>query len=444
MDSDNRAAAVAQILDPRVWADVFEDLWARVCRRFGRVEPRRAGRDLLIGLLSPIERKNSWWLAEHAGHATPDRMQRLVRDVVFDHDGAGADLREFINTHLGHESGVLIADETGFLKKGVHSLGVQRQYTGTAGRIENAQVGVFLTYASPRGRALLDRRIYLPASWCDQPQRCAAAGVPDGTAFAPKPALARAMICAALDGGVNAGWVTGDEVYGADPALAGELRRREVGYVLAIAANRTVAVTPTIRMTAALAAAGLSHQAWQRYSAGAGSKGDRDYQWAWITDHGAGGGAFSLLIRRGRDGTLAYYRAWSPQPVPLATLVRVAATRWQVEESFQLAKGHVGLDHYQCRTWTAWHRATLFAMIALAILAVTLATLNGEPPTRPDLDAELIPLTLPELHRLTNALILNPVADTTPILTWSNWRRRHQARARRAHYKRRATAESEP
>lgn len=162
MDSDNRAAAVAQILDPRVWADVFEDLWARVCRRFGRVEPRRAGRDLLIGLLSPIERKNSWWLAEHAGHATPDRMQRLVRDVVFDHDGAGADLREFINTHLGHESGVLIADETGFLKKGVHSLGVQRQYTGTAGRIENAQVGVFLTYASPPGPGVA-RPANLPA-----------------------------------------------------------------------------------------------------------------------------------------------------------------------------------------------------------------------------------------------------------------------------------------
>jgi SRSO17 transposase len=397
-----------------------------------------------MGLLSPIERKNSWWLAEHAGHATPDRMQRLVRDVVFDHDAAGRDLRDFVIEHLGHDLGVLIADETGFLKKGVHSVGVQRQYTGTAGRIENAQVGVFLTYASPLGRALIDRRIYLPASWCDLPQRCTAAGVPDDVAFATKPALACAMICAALDAGLNAPWVTGDEVYGADPALAAELRRREVGYVLAVAANRTVQVTATVRMSARLAADGLSRQAWQRYSAGAGSKGDRDYQWAWIADHTSGPGVFSLLVRRGSDGTLAYYRAWSPQPVPFATLVRVAAARWQVEESFQLGKGHVGLDHYQARTWTAWHRATLFAMIALAILVVGLTRLNGEQPARPDLDAEMIALTVPELRRLANTLIINPAADIQPIVTWSNWRRRHQARARRAHYKRHAATASEP
>jgi SRSO17 transposase len=444
VDSENRAAAVAQMLDPDLWRDVFEDLWTRLCPRFARVEPRRAARDLLVGLLAPIERKNSWWLAEHAGHATPDRMQRLLRDVVFDHQRAGGDLREFVAEHLGHDQGVLIADETGFLKKGTHSVGVQRQYTGTAGRTENAQVGVFLTYASPRGRALIDRRIYLPASWCDLPERCQAAGIPDDVGFATKPALACDMIAAALDAGINASWVTGDAVYGADPHLAAQLRQRQIGYVLAIAVNRTIQVTPTVKMTAGLAAQGLSHQAWQRYSAGAGSKGDRDHEWAWITDHTVGPGVFSLLIRRHRDGTLAYYRCWSPHPVPFTTLVRVAATRWQVEESFQLSKGLVGLDHYQCRTWTPWHRFTIFAMIAMAIIAVTLALLNGEQPTHPDLNADLIPLTIPELRRLTNALILNPAPHTTPTLTWSNWRRRHQARARRSHYKRHAAAASEP
>ena len=444
MDSENRAATVAQILDPDLWRDVFEDLWARVCPRFVRAEPRWAGRDLVLGLLAPIERKNGWWLAEHAGHATPDRMQRLVRDVVFDHDGAARDLRDFVTEHLSHELGVLIVDETGFLKKGIHSVGVQRQYTGTAGRTENAQVGVFLTYASPLGRALIDRRIYLPASWCEVAERCAAAGVPDEVGFATKPALAADMIGAALDAGVAADWVTGDAVYGADPHLATQLRRRRIGYVLAIALNRTVQVTPTVRMSAALAAAGLPHDAWQHYSAGAGSKGDRDHAWAWITDHTPGPGVHSLLIRRHSDGTLAYYRCWSPHPVTLSTLIRVAAARWQVEESFQLSKGLVGLDHYQCRTWTAWHRYTLFAMIALAILTVTLARLHGEQPATPDLDAELIPLTVPELRRLTDALILHPVADIAPVLTWSNWRRRHQARARRSHYKRRAATGSEP
>ena len=442
--STNLTVAVADSVNPGLWREVSEELLGRIGGRFARVEPRRTCRDLVGGLLAPLERKNGWWLAEHAGHATPDRMQRLLRDAVFDEAAARDDLRGFVAEQLGHERGVLICDETGFLKKGVHSVGVQRQYSGTAGRTENCQLGVFLTYASPLGRTLIDRRVYLPASWCDQRERCAAAGVPDDVAFATKSQLALQMICAALDAGMPAGWVTGDEVYGADPELRAELQRRDVGYVLAIAANRHVQVTPWLRMRADTAAAGLPHTAWQHRSAGPGSKGERDYDWAWIHDHTPGKGQFSLLVRRGRDGTLAFYYCWSPRPVPLSTLVRVAAARWQVEETFQLGKDQIGLDHYQCRGWTPWHRFTLLAMIALAILAVATAHHNGPPAHQPDLDTELIPLTVPELRRLINRLILHPNGDPTPVMAWSNWRRRHQARARRSHYKRHAMTASEP
>jgi SRSO17 transposase len=408
------------------------------------VEPRRACHDLVTGLLAPLERKNGWWLAEHAGHARPDRMQRLLREVAFDHDGARDDLRAFVAERLGDEQAVLIPDETGFLKKGVHSVAVQRQYSGTAGRTENCQVAVFLAYATAKGAALVDRRIYLPASWCEDAERRQAAGVPDDVTFATKPQLALQMIRAALDAGVPAGWVTGDEVYGADPALRAELQARRVGYVLAIAANRQVQVTARLRMRADLAAAGLPRQAWQRRTCGPGSKGERDYDWAWVGEYGPGPGQHSLLIRRGSDGTLAFYRCWTPTPVPLAALVRVAGTRWRVEETFQQGKGQTGLDHYQCRGWTPWHRFTLLAMIAFAVLALTVAALHGPAEHKADLDADLIPLTVPELRRLINALILNRVTDPAPVQAWSHWRRRHQAIARRCHHKRRSLANITP
>jgi SRSO17 transposase len=443
VDSEDVATAVALIVDPAVWREVAAEAFDLIAGRFARVEPRRTAGQLLVGLLAPIERKNPWWLAEHAGHKTPDKMQRLLREAVFDHDAARDDLRGFVAEQLGHPDGVLICDETGFLKKGMHSVGVQRQYSGTAGRTENCQLGVFLTYASPWGRTLVDRRVYLPASWCEDRDRCTGAGVPDQVEFATKSQLAQEMICAALDGGLLAGWVTGDEVYGADPELRAELQRRQVGYVLAVAANRTMQITPWLRIRADLAARGLPRDAWQRRSAGPGSKGERSYDWAWVHDHTPGPGRHSLLIRRSSDGTLAYYYCWSPHPVPLATLVRVAGARWQVEESFQLGKDQIGLDHYQCRGWIPWHRFTLLAMIALAALAVALARLRGPRAPQPDLDAELIELTVPELRRLLNQLILNPTADPAHVLAWSHWRRRLQARARRAHYKRRAAIDND-
>jgi SRSO17 transposase len=424
----------------------FDDVMARIAGRFVRVEPRRTARAFVLGLLSDIERKNCWWLAERAGHAGPQRMQRLLRTTVWDADAVRDDVRGLVVEALGRPDGVLIADETGFLKKGVCSVAVQRQYTGTAGRIENSQVGVFLAYASAVGRALIDRRIYLPACWVSDPARCAAAGVPDCVQFATKPRLALDMVTAAVRAGVPAAWVTADEVYGNDPAFRRGIQALGLGYVLAVACDHQVSVSHgTIRMRADHIAAVLPKGAWQHYSAGIGSKGPRWYAWAWIDIAAAGQAGQSLLIRRNTStGELAFYRCWSPTPVSLPTLVRVAGIRWCVEESFQAAKGQVGLDHYQVRGWTPWHRFVTLAMLALAFL--TMLATTAAPPADPDPHHPVrsrnpIGLTTPEIRRLFTTLTIPPTPKRiNHWLSWSSWRRTHQSRARQAHYRRRLTA----
>ena len=342
--SISTAVAAAHSVAIAGWRQVFEQAIDRISVRFTRIEPRLTVRDFLLGLLAPIERKNCWWLAEYAGHRRPSRMQRLLRDVVWDADAVRDDLRAFVVEHLYHPDAVLIVDETGFLKKGTCSVGVQRQYCGTAGRIENAQVAVFLSYASPRGRALIDRRIYLPKSWIDDPARCQVAGLPEGTEFATKPAQAVQMIEAALDAGVRVAMVTGDECYGRDPRLRTALQIRGVGYVLAVARNHYTHVTTTVKERVDVTQAWLSAQAWQRRSAGRGSKGERFYDWAWVGIHDDSPGSHRLLIRRNRAGELAFSRGWTPHPVPLSTLITTAGTRWAVEENFQIAKDDMRRD----------------------------------------------------------------------------------------------------
>jgi SRSO17 transposase len=313
---------------------------------------------------------------------------------------------------------------------------VQRQYTGTAGRIENAQVAVFLTYAAPRGHALIDRALYLPRSWTSDPARCTRAGVPDGIEFATKPALATGLITRAVQAGVPASWVTGDEVYGADPTLRRTVRELGLGYLLQVAANRRV---PThagpIRVDDLPAL--LRARSWQKYSCGPGSKGHRYYSWAWIAllpEDADDTGQHHLLIRRNdRTGELAYLRCYSPEPTPLATLVRVAGQRWRVEENFQAAKGLTGLDQHQVRRWTSWHRWTTLAMLAHAFLAVATAIEREHAPT----PAGLIALTVNEFRRLFDAVLLAARHTLEDLLAWSRWRRRHQARARDCHYRRR-------
>lgn len=373
-------------------------------------------------------------------------MQRLLREAVWDADAVRDDVRDLVVETLGRPDGVLIADETGVLKKGVHSVGVQRQYTRTAGRIENSQVAVFLAYASAAGRALIDRRIYLPASWSQDRQRCAAAGIPEGVEFATKPRLALDMINAAVAAAVPARWVTGDEVYGNDPVFRAGMQALGLGYVLAVACDHRITVNNGLtRMRADQIAAGLPETAWQRYSAGAGSKGPRWYAWAWIEAATAEAPGHTLLIRRNTTtGELAFYRCWTPNPVTLATLIRVAGTRWCVEESFQSAKSQVGLDHYQVRGWKPWHRFVTLAMLALAFLSIL--TTAAAPPPNPDPhrhahDRDRLALTTAEIRRLFTALLNKPLHRLSHLLHWSGWRRRHQAHARQAHYRRRLTAE---
>jgi SRSO17 transposase len=423
--------AAADSVDPDRWIVTLNELMTRIAHRFSRIEPRRAANAYVRGLLSDVERKNCWNLAEHAGLSGPQTMQRLLRSARWDAEAVRDDVRHYVSEHLGG-NGVLIVDETGFLKKGCRSAGVQRQYTGTAGRIENSQVGVFLAYATPRGRALIDRRLYLPEqSWLADQGRCRSAGVPEETAFATKPALAAQMIAAALDAGIDAPWVTGDEVYGQDPRLRALLEARQAGYVLAIAGTLRVRCEG-VDWPAAAIAAHVPDDHWHRYSAGRGAKGPRWYAWAWTRIDTHRPGHRWLLIRRNpATGELAFYRCYSPRPTPLATLVRIAGIRWTVEESFQAAKGQVGLDHYQVRSWDGWHRHITLAMLALAFLAALAASPPGS-------DEQHLPLTMPEIRRLLAALALTRHRRTEEILHWSHWRRRHQATARRCHYQRRS------
>jgi SRSO17 transposase len=324
---DDLAVAAGLSVDPGRWLGQFEDLMGQVAGRFGRVEPRRRARALVLGLLSGLRRKNCWTLAEQAGDATPDGMQHLLAAARWDADGVRDDLREYVVRHLGDPGAVLVVDETGDLKKGTASAGVQRQYTGTAGRVENCQVAVFLSYASPAGHALIDRELYLPRSWTADPARCAAAGVPGGTSFATKPKLARLMIARALDAGIPAAWAAGDEVYGADPGLRADLERRLVGYVLAVATSHRV-ITGAGACQAGALARRLPRAAWQRYSAGAGAKGHRYYDWAWVAiDPGKTGYRWLLIRRSRRTRELAFYRCYSPRHVPLPALVKIAGIR---------------------------------------------------------------------------------------------------------------------
>jgi SRSO17 transposase len=318
-------------------------------------------------------------IAEQAGDATPGGMQHLLSRACRDADGVRDDLREYVTGQLGSPDAVLVVDETGDVKKGRCTAGVARQYTGTAGRVENAQVAVYLTYAAPGGHTLIDRELYLPRCWAGDPDRRRAAGIPAQVRFATKPALARRMIARALDGGTPAGWATGDEVYGADPALRAELEKRQVGYVLAVARSHRLATAAAAWRADALAA--KLPRAWQRLSAGAGSHGHRYYDWAWITVEAGRPGCRRLLVRRSRrTRELAYYRCYAPCPVPLAVLVHVAGIRWSTEENFQASKGLAGLDEHQVRTWTSWYRWVTLAMLALAFLTIAAVTEHAQPP----------------------------------------------------------------
>jgi SRSO17 transposase len=369
------------------WRAELERLLARFGRLFVRAEPREQAGRYLEGLLGPVERKNGWQLAEAIGDARPWRTQRVLSHVLWDEEAARDLCREHVVGRLGARDAVLVVDETAFVKKGRHSAGVARQYCGTLGKVENCQVGVFLAYGSRKGHALIDRRLYLPEAWAGDAERRRAAKIPDEVPFRTKPEIAREMVARALDAGVPCDWVLGDEVYGADRRLRTMLEERGKPYVLAIRGNDRLDAEldgGVGRDEAAALARALPPRAWRRLSAGAGTKGERLYDWARVrlVPPPAAGDAPPrerwLLVRRSvtDPADLAYFAVLAPAGLRLVDLARAAGRRWLVEECFEAAKQEVGLADYEVRSWRGWHRHVTLAMLALALLAGLRAGLN--------------------------------------------------------------------
>ncbi|WP_443042028.1 IS701 family transposase [Streptomyces sp. B21-079] len=356
------------------WSAELEEVLVRVGHRFGRVDLRRRMRAYVHGLIGPVGRKNSWQLAEHAGHRTPSGLQHLLGRACWDPDDVRDDLQEYVAEKLGDAAGVLIIDDTGFIKKGTVSAGVQRQYSGTAGRTENCQIGVFAAYASAKGRALVDRELYLPKSWMSDRNRCRAARIPEEREFATKGDLAKAMVRRALASPLPIAWVTADSAYGQEWRLRGMLEEAGVSYVLAVPKSQHVHALGRIDFAIAQA----PDDAWERHSCGSGAKGPRIYDWAAarlpaIDDFDGDQPTHQrwVLARRSlaRPDEVAYYLAYAPNGTAVAELVRVAGSRWAIEEAFQAAKNECGLDQYEVRRYPGWYRHITLAMLAHAFLA---------------------------------------------------------------------------
>ena len=355
------------------WADEVTAVGERIGRHFARSEPRDRAVGYVRGLLSDVERKNGWHLAEYLGDPTPDGVQHLLARADWDADAVRDDLLAYVGEHLGDPDGVLIVDETGFLKKGTKSCGVARQYSGTAGRIENSQIGVFLGYVTPKGRALLDRALYLPKDWAADTDRRKAAGVPKAVGFATKIVLARRMIDRAVAAGVSARWVTADAVYGSDSQFRATAEGHGLGYVVAVRSDYAVwAGGGQVRMPAVLA--GVPADGWSRVSCGPGAKGPRAYDWAVRPVNAPDPKAYArwVLIRRSVSdpSDVAFFACGGPPGTTLAELARVAGSRWAIEECFELGKGCCGLDEYEVRSWSGWHRHVTLSLFALAVVAV--------------------------------------------------------------------------
>ncbi|MGI5380582.1 IS701 family transposase [Streptomyces sp. CA-251387] len=372
------------------WDRELDDLFLRIGHRFGRADLRRRMRDYVRALLGPVGRKNGWQLAEHAGHRTPDGLQRLLNRATWNADDVRDDLQTYVADKLGEADGVLILDDTGFVKKGTTSAGVQRQYSGTAGRTENCQIGVFAAYATTGARALVDRELYLPKSWTDDRERCRAAKIPDERVFATKPELARAMVLRALSSPLPIAWVTADAAYGQEWRFRRMLEEAAVGYVLAVPKSQPVPGFGRIEYLFGQA----PNEAWEQRSCGDGAKGPRVYDWAavqlpviedfdgeWPTHH-----RWALARRSiNRPDQIAYYLAYAPTGTDVDRLVRVAGRRWAIEECFQAAKNECGLDQYEVRRYVGWMRHITLAMLAHAFLAATAAQAAAKG------DAETVP-----------------------------------------------------
>ncbi len=434
------------------WAQELVRLHARLAPRFARPEPRRRVLAYLQGILSDTSRKNGWQLAEHAGEARPDGIQRLLTSAIWDTDGVRDDLRSYALEQLGQESAILVIDETSFPKRGQKSAGVGLQYCGTTGHVENCQVGVFLSYVTAKGHTLIDRELYLPFGWIEDPDRCQAAHVPETVRFQTKPELAIQMIERIFHAHLPISWVVADTVYGGNLDLRTWCEQHHYPHVMAVACNEPVGiVTPDGRRrrveVGEVEALLLHDQDWQRLSMKEGTKGPRLFDWAhvpmphrWEED-----GRHWLLIRRSLTDPLqkAYYFVFGPLGTTLPEMVKAIGARWHIEEDFENAKD-MGLDHYEVRSFNGWYRHITLVLVALAYLtgicandpgSTSPAATSGSPSTSPALA-----LTIPEVRHLLARLIWPNSMSAPLVLAWSWWRRCHQSRASYFHTKRRLKA----
>jgi SRSO17 transposase len=380
-----------------LWATSLRDAKARMRSLFTQDRVAASANLFLDGLLGDERRKTGWMRAESAGDPGPWRQQAILGRGRWDADALRDIVRDYVVEHLATPEGVLVIDETGFLKQGKASCGVSRQYTGSAGKITNCQIGVFAAYVSDRGHAFIDRALYLPKSWTGDPARLAATHVPETVVFATKPALAIDMIRRALTADVPFSWVAADTVYGVGD-IEGALRRAGKGYVLGVKSDHhfgSWAGKPPVAGTAEEIARDLTSDVWQRLSAGEGTKGARLHDWAYceLADleaeeyHEAKTGLWTrgLLIRRNiSDSDLAFFTTWCPAGTGIQTLVSVEGHRWAIEDSFETAKNELGLDHNETRSWHGWHRHVSLVMLAFAMMAVVrYRANNATPPKRP-------------------------------------------------------------
>lgn len=429
------------------WSQELERLHARIAPRFVRPEPRRRAFAYLKGIVSATRRKNGWQLAEHAGESRPDGMQRLLNSAVWDADLVRDDLRAYILERLGDPHAVLVIDESCFCKRGKKSAGVKPQYCGRTGRVENCQVGVFLSYVSKKGRTLIDRELYLPKEWIDDPQRCREAGIPEETRFRTKCELARLMVERLWEACIPFSWVVADTVYGGNLDLRTWLEKHGYSYVLAVACDEPVGIQTASgrkRMTVAEALA-FHTDTWQRLSMSDGTKGPRWFDWAvmpmlhgWEDD-----GRHFLLVRRCLDNPneKAYYFVFAPLGTTLAEMVQAIGARWGIEECFEITKD-MGLADYEVRSFIAWYRHITLVMLVEACLAGICAAASASSPKLAIAEGTcpLLPLTIPEVRHLLASLLWPLPRSHTLLLSWSWWRRCHQSRASYFHTKRRLAA----
>jgi len=375
-------AVTEQDLDS--WECDLQRLFARLSSLFYRTESRNHAEQYMRGLLAPLQRKNGWTIAEYVGASEPKALQRFLNVSPWDVDALLALNRAYAMEHLSSPNAILVADPTGFAKKGTKSVGVQRQYSGTMGRIDNCQIATFLAYVTPgRDRVLLDRALYLPEqSWLGDPARCAEAGVPADMTFKTRPQQVIEMIDAAVAAGVPFAWFTADEEFGQNPGLREHLEKAGIAYVMAVPKNTVHRANDGQQIQIKDVVTRLNHTCWQRRACGIGTKGYRAYDWALIdTEHPE----HQFMARRSiDDGELAFYHCYNPKKAGSGELVNVAGARWPIEECFGSGKNEIGLDEYQVRLHNAWHRHITLAMLAHSFLAVTAhKAKKGGPPTAP-------------------------------------------------------------